>query len=51
MKKLPIALILLACSCTPALIGVSVAFGGATVAVTYEALGADPCCDAGSDAR
>lgn len=35
----------------PAIIGASVAFGGAVVGVTYETLGAKPdlTCDAGAD--
>lgn len=52
MKKLPLLFVLLACACTPAVIAASVAFGGATVAVTYETLGSKPdlrCGDAGID--
>jgi hypothetical protein len=38
MKRLILILGLLVVGCTPAIIGVSVAFGGASVAVTYEVL-------------
>lgn len=45
MKKLPLILALLFLGCTPAVIGISAAFGGASVAVTYEALGSSaPAC-------
>lgn len=51
MKKLPLLLALCGVACTPAIIGASVALGGATVAVSYETLGkpAAPACDAGAD--
>lgn len=52
MKKLPLLLALCGvAACTPAIIGASVALGGATVAVSYETLGkpAAPACDAGAD--
>ena len=42
---------LLAVGCTPAIIGISFAAGGATVGVTYEILGEDEPRDAGSDAE
>lgn len=51
MKKMPLILALLVCGCTPAIIGLSVAMGGASVAVSYQIVGNDaPCChDAGAD--
>ena len=50
MKKLPLILVLLALGCTPAIIGLSFAAGGASVGVTYQVL-EDDCLDAGGDAR
>lgn len=50
MKKVLLILGLLAVGCTPAIIGVSFALGGATVGVTYEILDDDdppPPRDAG----
>lgn len=42
---------LAAVGCTPAIIGISFAAGGATVGVTYEILGKDEPRDAGADAE
>jgi hypothetical protein len=40
---------LVAVGCTPAIIGVSAALGGASVAVTYEVTGDRCAVDAGAD--
>lgn len=49
VKKLPLVLCALACAaCTPALVAVSFAAGGATVALTVDER---PLCDAGVDAH
>lgn len=45
-RKAVVLLALLVSSCVPAIVGVSFAMGGATVAVTYEVLGER---DAGRD--
>lgn len=50
--RLLVAVIVFGCvGCTPAIIGVSFALGGATVGVTYEILDDDPPRDAGADQK